>query len=467
VSNNANSERDNDKFFRAGREDDKPKAPGSFTRSFMGSGTETEPSVPEPAPKSPIPFTAQFGSSNVFSPAPESARPSSVSERVSGSSQPTASGGSFTKMFASEAPASQPSDPPLEVTRVFDRPPREAMNSSLPQTSRSSGFTEMFGSTESAAPVSGPKQPAVTPAPFQSNPGGFTELFKPAPPAQATSAAQQPLSPLSAQPGTGRFTELFKGESISREAPPAAPTPFSSSGAGGFTEFFKTPSVSAQPAPTPPPTLTPAESAPGGFTQLFKGSVAPKPSPVSPKPAGELTQMISGSGLTPAQSAESSSAAPQAGATRLFTGGTDAPAMAPLPAGPSEYTRIVSPRQLKDLQSGAPAMNNAASAASAGQMPGIPSIPGVTPMPAPQLTVPPVTSGAPWQAPQVQVQQPAPYTWQPPQVPSVPTAFPPAPAPPVAPKAESKILTYLPLIIGLNVLFLIAVLLILLFALKR
>ena len=194
MSNNANSERDSDKFFPAGREDDKPKAPGSFTRSFMGSGTETEPSLPEPAPRSPIPFTAQFGNSNAFPPTPESARPSSVSERTStGSSPAPASGGSFTKMFTSEAPASQPTDPPLEVTRVFDRPPREATNSSLPQTSRSSGFTEMFGSTESAAPVSEPKQPAITPAPFQSNPGGFTELFKPqAPPAHATRSTSTP-----------------------------------------------------------------------------------------------------------------------------------------------------------------------------------------------------------------------------------------------------------------------------------
>jgi len=72
----------------------------------------------------------------------------------------------------------------------------------------------------------------------------------------------------------------------------------------------------------------------------------------------------------------------------------------------------------------------------------------------------------PWQPPQVQVQQPPPYVFQPPQAPNIPTAVPPAPAL-VAPKAESKILTYLPIIIGLNVLFLIAVLLILLFALKR
>ena len=129
----------------------------------------------------------------------------------------------------------------------------------------------------------------------------------------------------------------------------------------------------------------------------------------------------------------------------------------------------MSARQLKDLQSAGPAINDAAAPAPGGQMPGIPSMPpGVTPMPAPPLTAPALASSAPpWQSPQAQLQQPAPLAWQPPQVPSVPAAFPPAPAPTVAPKVESKILTYLPLIIGLNVLFLIAVLLILLFALKR
>ena len=55
---------------------------------------------------------------------------------------------------------------------------------------------------------------------------------------------------------------------------------------------------------------------------------------------------------------------------------------------------------------------------------------------------------------------------QAPQVPTLPTT-PPVPVPAPVPKTESKIVTYLPLIIGLNVLFLIAVLLILLFALKR
>lgn len=98
----------------------------------------------------------------------------------------------------------------------------------------------------------------------------------------------------------------------------------------------------------------------------------------------------------------------------------------------------------------------------------VPPVPAVAPAPGPQLASPAMPQVAPtWQPPQVQVQQAPQVAWQPPQVPSVPAAFPPAAAPTPVPKAESKILTYLPLIIGLNVLFLIAVLLILLFALKR
>ena len=71
-------------------------------------------------------------------------------------------------------------------------------------------------------------------------------------------------------------------------------------------------------------------------------------------------------------------------------------------------------------------------------------------------------SAPPWQ---VQVPQHPPFVAQPPQPPNMGKALPTLPA--VAPNQGSKILTYLPLIIGLNVLFLIAVLFILLFALKR
>ena len=169
--------------------------------------------------------------------------------------------------------------------------------------------------------------------------------------------------------------------------------------------------------------------------------------------------MISGAGPSSKPAAGNSGAAPQAGATRLFTGESSAPTMAPLPAGPSEYTRIVSARQLKELQQAASPANNPAPAPPTGQIQGLPGVPQTPTWPI--VSAPPMPTAAP--APQLTI-PPVPH-WQPPQVPSALTALPPAPA--AASKPESKILTYLPLIIGLNVLFLIAVLLILLFALKR
>jgi hypothetical protein len=54
--------------------------------------------------------------------------------------------------------------------------------------------------------------------------------------------------------------------------------------------------------------------------------------------------------------------------------------------------------------------------------------------------------------------------WQPPAMPTAPS-IPKVEAP--VPGGESKITKYLPLIIGLNALFLIALLLIVIFALKR
>src|SRR5437868_1936337 len=390
----------------------------------MGTGNDSDSSAAtDPkVPKSPIPFTAQFGSAAAFAPATESPSPSPVTELPGiRNQQPASSAGAFTRMFAPETAAkSQSPEPPTEITRVFERTAREATNSS-PQTPRASGFTEMFGSSGPSAPVQEAKKAPLAPTPLaptlsEFTPTGFTELFKPqSPGTQSAPAAEAPLSPLSAQPATGRFTELFKGESISREAPTPPPTPFSGTGTGGFTEFFRTPS--SAPASTPPAANAPAETAPGGFTQLFKGSAIPsKGSPVSPKPAGELTQMISGGSLAPQQPpAASPGAVSQAGATRLFTAGTDAPPMAgAAPVAP---------------QLGAPLMP--------------PAVP-------------------PWQ---VQVPQHPPFVAQPPQPPNMGKALPTLPA--VAPNQGSKILTYLPLIIGLNVLFLIAVLFILLFALKR
>ena len=467
MSSNANSNRDDDKFFPPRTDDEKPKAPGAFTQQFMGTSAPTGPTSPldSKTPPSPTPFTAQFGSVNPFS-GPES-RTASVPERVSEGSQQPASGESFTNMFGSNATSQkQAFEPQTEVTRVFDR---AATKSQVPQETKPSGFTEMFGSVRPASPES--TQPSVASDPFQAKTPDFTELFKPAAPAApSTPAAQVPLSPLSAQPGTGRFTELFKNELPSAAPKPApAPTPFSSSGPSGFTELFKSSSLSSQRSAPPPATPPATESTPGGFTQLFKGSVpSARPTPVPPKPAGELTQMISGGIASKPPSAPS----PGAGATRLFSGESSAaPAMGPLPPGPSEYTRIVSPRQLRELQQATPAANNAAPSAATGQAPALPGAPQMpawpipTAAPAPQLASPPMPQGVPsWQPPQVQVQPAPPLAWQPPQVPA---PIPPAAAPTPVPKAESKILTYLPLIIGLNVLFLIAVLLILLFALKR
>jgi len=104
VSSNANSNREDDEFFSPGTADDKPKAPGSFTQSFMATGTPTGPaSLLDPkTPASPTPFTAEFGNVNSLGSFPESGT-DCVPARVSGASQQSASAGSgaFTTMFGS------------------------------------------------------------------------------------------------------------------------------------------------------------------------------------------------------------------------------------------------------------------------------------------------------------------------------------------------------------------------------
>lgn len=134
---------------------------------------------------------------------------------------------------------------------------------------------------------------------------------------------------------------------------------------------------------------------------------------------------------------------------------------APLGSGPSEYTRWWNRSQLRDLQTQQAAPAGGASAPSAQPPPqALPTPPNV-PAPGPPPTMP-----GPVAAPQY-----PPY----PQMPAPQVAWPPvSPSMPPMPKGEpllrnnaTTLMKYLPLIIGLNALFLIALLLIVLFALKR
>ncbi|MBC8167122.1 MAG: hypothetical protein H7Y20_14790 [Bryobacteraceae bacterium] len=465
--------------------------PGEFTKMFQsprtpGAGGAT-PSTPEPvAPKPPadpdpppqpstpvaepgirsqstsaVPageFTRQFRLSTAppFENAPERLPIAEVKE-----------GGEFTRQFRLSTTPIAEVKQSGEFTRQFQMPaaPVAKVNPvddledtvEIPPTDPVEQFDASDGGE---AAVSTPMAPAP---PSVKEPGEFTRQFQAgvkqvspigeaapepagAPPIFRSAAAER-RPPTGDNPG--EFTRLFQA---GRQAPPtgeprpAAPpvappapaggTPLTeqpSSGGSEFTKFFQ------------PPPVKPGTSAHPAFREPF-GSKAP--SGQSGQRAGEFTQMfgIPGGG--------------HQGGPGFNVPQPKAPAAPPAPAPPTQgaFTRMFSP--------GAPA---------------VPSTPGGVPGPPPPPAYQPPQFQAP-KAPQPQYQAPKPappqsqdggdFTrmFQTPAPPSALTPQPQAPvpvaaAPPTALRATKKA-GYLPLIIGLGLLLLAAIVLIAIFALK-
>jgi hypothetical protein len=152
--------------------------------------------------------------------------------------------------------------------------------------------------------------PPAPPPPPAAAPGEFTQLFhtpaaapqpeKPHPlPQQAQPQPRvQPQPP--AQPG--EFTRMFQAP-VTRPAPPQAqpqpppqPAPPSAQ-PGEFTRMFQSPQRSTpQPAPVPTGPAPSSTSTPGEFTRFFETPVAPGPLPQSPAIQKPLAPQPPGSG---------------------------------------------------------------------------------------------------------------------------------------------------------------------------
>lgn len=479
MSDDPKSKQKNDDFFTPPQQNDRP---GAFTNAFgIGEPAPPPSNSPEQSkkPAESSPFTAQFGNANPFAPIPEDAVPKSVG--------PSNISGAFTRMFGADSVSAPPDSSHGEMTRVFEAPSTPPAPSGRIEPRAPGGFTDAFGSA-SAMPTYAESDPDRTPS---------REFFKMDPPPDPRTASRDIslASPAAKAPG---FTELFSGQ---QPLPSAPPTAAPSNQPGEFTRMMSgAPSASKPPDPNrasstdifnlgPTSSEQPvrASANPGGFTDVFSGQpAAPTPAPAAARPQGEFTRMMSGADLASRQPAPRDSSIPtgntnpvgHSAATRLFTP-SDA-VSAPLPTGPSEYTRVVSASQMRDLQAagmnGGPNLSGGATpptAPAGSPMPpsaawpnmGMPNAPGMPPMTGapPQMPGPQAAPPMPhWQMPPAP--QPPQMAWQPPVV------APPMPIPkeaPPLPKNESKVMKYLPLIIGLNVLFLIALLLIVIFALKK
>ena len=372
--------------------------------------------------------------------------------------EPRREPGEFTRQFFSGSPEvlkSPAPNAPAKLAEEASFPPHRAV-------------TRISAETQDAPKAKAPEPQSSTPIPSggtltansSPDPGSFTALFrssfksesKPSP--ESVGAARK-----SDDANAGDFTDFFRGP-FDGERPPETPqiTPKAletprGTAPGEFTRVFgsgkESPFASAHPLQSPGEDTRRER---GAFTQSFPEagqSSAPPPmnvpsqtrEPIAPK--SEISPLSKESGWTAPASlpAEPSAAsfiepiAPKstvsstlreaepsqpAGATHVFSAvgirlGSSPP---PLQGGPSEYTRIISGGMTQN---------------PAGEAPGFkfPSAPAVPPMP--KVAVPPPPKFAP-------------------------------PAPPPVPKPKPS---FLPLIIILNVLLVVAILLIVYFSMKH
>ena len=450
-----------------------PAPAGEFTQIFRGDSDSLTPVKNEPAPAVHGPATQQFAFQHP--PSAPSSSPSKFSWEQDKPSPPSpAPAGEFTQMFrgdldsltsAKDAPT--PAAPGPATQKFSFQPSASASPSKFSWESEKSGapaageFTQMFqGDLNSLTPA------------------------KPQPPAPATKfpwESEKPAAPPSAAPA-GEFTQMFQGDLNSLSAPskpkPAFPEPpnligdfksslVDSAPGHGATMQFKTPIAQGSPAPGAQPSFS-SPPAPGPVKFNDEGLWGTKPSMPAYQPS---------SASVPASFAPPLSGAVE-GATNVYSAIESAPVQAAPAAGPSEYTQFRSLAEIRSMHErlAADEAANAAqgqtpqamAAAAAGSplfappaMPGMPAVPAPPPMPAapvpaaapmPAFTPPPPPQVPQFQYPQMQM-SPAP-----------PVA---KPTPPPAPAPQSKLSQYLPLILILNGLFLVAVIILVIFALKK
>jgi hypothetical protein len=268
-----------------------------------------------------------------------------------------------------------------------------------------------------AAPVAAPAPP---PGPG-AGPGEFTRAFQiPAPnaPPQHLPDPMASAGPAKPSPGPGEFTRLFHlpGQTGSRE-------------------------ISQTPLSPPPLTATPTPSA-GEFTRLFRA-----------QPPDSSTRDFSGSGAAqqtlPTFPPPALPPEPAAAKLNIASGPVGLPERSapPVPKGPGEYTRIIQTQPMPTAPPQAPPPPSPAAAQAvqlpAGMVPAMPSAPSMPSAPAPPTFHASVATPV---APSIPV----------PQAPSVQIPAPSAPRSGIS-----------PVVLLLGGLILVAVILVLIFALRK
>jgi hypothetical protein len=474
-----------------------------WKQTYESSTAETRelPVMPTVAPPTPPASASPRPNAEVVAPAPLSKPPT----------PPTGFFGLRPPVEASAQPADHVVKRRTEKTQETSGTENELEEINFGPRQDSKGqepgeFTKQFfvGSSEPRpAPASPVARTPVEPSPVPVEPGSRGLRNDKIGAADRPSGPGQSTSPHGGLPEFGGFTSLFspgpKSESAEIKKAPSrsdAPRTADDAKSGDFTKFFQGPFDGERPSElpniSPNLTSTPRGKVPGEFTQMF-GAVKDNPfvtsSPSGPvdeppmrtepgsftrsfadpvSPSGETkgngnqnsaasvepnwTQPLSPPVVVPANPPEpavprvntdkprESRPFVQGGATQLFSvpGGHSVPAAAPPPSGPSEYTRIIS--------GGVLGLNSSIEKPAAEEGPAAGGLPTFK-MPA-AATPPPPKIAAP----------PAPKLPKMPPAPKIP------PVGVLVPKPKSS---YLPMIIILNVSLIIAVLLIVYFAIKH
>jgi hypothetical protein len=261
----------------------------------------------------------------------------------------------------------KPKKAALETAGAWKLPqtaaPPAAVVSPLSPPSLNQQFAELFATAERPVlPVDAPAPPRVTPAsapPPTPPPGEFTRMFQ-APTVASPDVPRpdvpkpdvpKPDVPKPNAPSPGEFTRMFQSPA-SVAAQPAAPLP-ATTGPSDFERLFE-PSSPAGPMPRSPEVQQPlAPQAPGHsgpnkvgeFTRMFgKVDVPAAPAPPAAAPAkepGEFTRMFQASPATtptPAPTAAQPTPIPQS-LPLAPSPPLAAPPAFSQPAGPGEYTR--------------------------------------------------------------------------------------------------------------------------------
>jgi len=350
-------------------------------------------------------------------------------------------------------PAIPPSAPPVRPAPSTSLPGESGLHAADPWDA----FSAKAGAPAKEPPFTAPPAPPKPvapelPPPVARNtgkPGEFTNFFQGPFRGDASDMpaySSEPIEPPKKK--VGEFTAVFGGATPSSSATPAPPSASGSSFTGMFKDMgTPQPSFDA-PAPMqggvvqPPaqhlPAAPPMNATPVA-DPVFAAPLTPVVIPAPPTPAIPPSPSVPVERPLPSRP----SSLPGDGATGAFMRHTADPTPVPVeaPSGPSPYTQIISRSKLPQGE-GAEAGQAPAAGAGAGKFPSpsMPKIPAVAPPPMPKMPPPP----------------PMPKLKAPP-APKAPKIDAPSPPP----------VSIWPLIITLTVLFFLAVILVLFFALRR